>query len=217
MAPAPFPFETDVEISAAGHEPLRLIGGVLTGGSITPIWQALDMTTGELTTVIDAKMSGSTGPAVRLKVLQFMSRQVPSLAVMRISASAPANVNITLQPNITTAGMPGAVYDSTTDKRNIFGEGVPYAFGLQTNSGSKLGISVGTVCNGAGKPSSAEEAAPCTSRVSSGSVSGQSTAVAEVTMESYAAFVSDLYHTEPVQAAVRMAHYGMYQSFEVLR
>ena len=29
--------------------------------------------------------------------------------------------------------------------------------------------------------------------------------------------VADVYHPVPVQAAVRMAHYGMYETFDVLR
>eukprot|EP00663_Eupelagonemidae_sp_cell21sb_P000354 gene354-1305_t len=46
MAPAPYPFETNIIArDPAGGVPFSLIGGVVTGGTLTPITQSLDMHT----------------------------------------------------------------------------------------------------------------------------------------------------------------------------
>jgi trehalose/maltose hydrolase-like predicted phosphorylase len=196
---------------------VSLVGGVVSGGTLTPLSQSLDMATGELTTLLDLAPKVPATWSVRLTVLQWMDRTIPTLAMQRIVATVAGSaspVNVTLQPNITTAGLPGTTYNDTTNPRNIFGGGVAYAIGIISNSGSKLGISVATVCGDDGAP--APPSRPLEAPSCSSSGGGMSSNVS-VTMQSHIAYVSDQYHPDPVAAAVRQAHYGLFQTFDVLR
>jgi hypothetical protein len=125
LAPAPFPFETEVQVHPAeggGSTPLFSLQayerGEPTGGNLTVLGQTLTMATGELLTEMRATATDGAGWSLRLEVLQFLSREVPSLSLQRITANVSVGFAVSLRAAITTDGMPGRPYNNTTPQRN---------------------------------------------------------------------------------------------------
>ncbi len=201
LSPAPYPLATDFrvnDVSLLNHPELSRIQR-----------QTLDMASGELFTEI--LFTPTSGVAVRLSVLQFACRSVPSLLCQEITFSASADVHLEFLAAIEAADFMGSVYSTRPPARTE----VDLAIGYLGESGiSKLGVAV------------AVPAAGELQRLGE-QVTGQASFAAGFSLEAkagqtyrfptIAAMVSDFYQPAPEQEAIRLAKWGAMLGFDGLR
>eukprot|EP01052_Picozoa_sp_SAG31_P010679 SAG31_NODE_591_length_13740_cov_11.032256_9_plen_679_part_00 len=178
--------------------------------------QTLDMAMGELTTFLRIAPPGvNSSWSLELSVVQFLSRDIPSLGVQRITATAsPASLHYTVQPHITTDRLSETAqpYTDTIPIRNHWGEGPAYAKAIRTNIGAKLALAVESECGSDASPTDYKQsqAQGCDS-AKQGDRSGY------LVMTSFVSIVSDVYHARPSVAALELAHKGFYIGYKRLR
>lgn len=237
-AAAPFPFETEVVVMPPpGGGPIfrlseaspprpssrmsqRPFQGSNMSSYITCLNQTLDMATGELTTHL--RIAPPSGSGVRwsldLSVLQFLSRDIPSLGVQQIVATAkPSSLHYVLQPHITSDGLSGTAqrYYNTIPIRSHWGEGPAYGVAMRTNTNSEVALGVETMCDNNTLPTDYKQsqAQGC----DSSNLKGGQQGTGELSMTSFVSIVSDVYHARPSVAALELAHKGMYIGFDRLQ
>jgi len=192
LSPAPYPLATDFrvnDVSLLKHPELTKIQR-----------QTLDMAKGELLTEI--VFTPASGVALRLTVLQFASRSVPSLLCQEITFSTSAEAHVELSAAIESAEFTGGVYSTRPPARTE----VDLAIGYLSQGGiSKLGVAL------------AVPAASDFHRLGE-QVTGRASFAAGFSLEAradqtyrfptIAAMVSDFYQPAPEQEAIRLAKCG---------
>lgn len=223
MAEVPYPFETEVLVTVTDKRyswadpkiysfqssvqgPDRKDGP----SRVESISQHLDMSSGEVTTNLrffakDRKW------IVHLQAVQLVSQSTPSLGLQQLTVvkRIPKDLNVTLLPKITTAGLSGVPYcdEMTETPAGVFGEGKPYTVAMRSNTGQTMAVAVKTKCSNGDESEGSLMAAPCSS-IPDGS---------QFTMTSYIGVVGDTSHPEVVAGALRTAHYGAARTAERLR
>jgi len=100
IAPAPYPLGADIRmegVSLRAHPDRVAVEG-----------QRLDMTAGELTTIL--RFAPDDDTKVRLEVLQFLPRSTPSVACQEIAITASRGAQVEVFPIIDREGIPGEAY-----------------------------------------------------------------------------------------------------------
>jgi trehalose/maltose hydrolase-like predicted phosphorylase len=234
-AAAPFPFETEVVVMPPGGGPIfrlseaspprpssRMSQSSFHGSNmssyVTCLNQTLDMATGELTTHIRIAPPSGSSWSLDLSVLQFLSRDIPSLGVQQIVATAkPSSLHYVLQPHITSDGLSETAhrYYNTIPIRSHWGEGPAYGIAMRTNTNSEVALGVETMCDNNTVPTDYKlsQAQGC----DSSNLKGRQQGSGELSMTSFVSIVSDVYHARPSVAALELAHKGMYIGFDRLQ
>ncbi|MGH9353837.1 MAG: hypothetical protein ACRD2G_17020 [Terriglobia bacterium] len=200
LSPALYPLETDIrvnQVSLLEHPDL-----------LTVKRQELDMATGELLTEM---VFASGGPSLRIDVLQFASRSIPSLVCQEIRIVPSADVELELVASISHEDVPGRVYTTSAPDRTD----IDLVTGFESHGGlSKLGAAI-TVLTPDGlirkePPLGAPEgiARSYFLRAKQGQ---------PVRLQTVAALVSKLYHPEPDLEAIRLSRWGGGLGFDRLR
>jgi trehalose/maltose hydrolase-like predicted phosphorylase len=170
--------------------------------------QELDMTTGELTTTLTFPMSGGQAEA---KILQFISRSVPSVSCQEVQLTVPASGTLEIDCQVVT-GPGNLIYMKTPphhenvtdimlgyeppDGRSRCGVAVKVDFGRQKMNRHPF------------EPDSSQTTRTYTTQVEQGQT---------ITIRSTAGTVSSIYHPEPQLEACRLVNYGALIGFDRLR
>jgi len=201
LSPAPYPVVTDFRVDNVN----LLMHPELVGVER----QTLDMASGELLTeMVFAPPSGVT---LRLKVLQFASRAVPSLLCQEITFSLSSGRTVEVFAGIEAAEFTGSVYSTHAPEATE----VDLAAGYLSQGGlSKLGVAI------------ASPAADDFKRLRERST-GRASLAAGFSLDAkggqtyrfptIAAMVADFYQLAPEQEAIRQAKWGAMLGMELLR
>ena len=177
-APAPYPFQTEVNVSAPGGQQWFSLQQAIAGHSNTTelktTSQSLDFATGEMSTVLEfAAADGSW--SLELEVMQLISQAIPSVALQTLTLSrrVPADLNVSFYPMLTTENLAVETTKPTLNcpRVGVRDKGCPQGGGagaailmeMTSNSGSKMAVAVYTQCvNSANpKPTKCPGALPC--------------------------------------------------------
>eukprot|EP01043_Picozoa_sp_COSAG02_P008732 COSAG02_NODE_285_length_25646_cov_10.858143_7_plen_440_part_00 len=229
-APAPYPFQTEVNVSAPGGQQWFSLQQAITGHSnateLKTTSQSLDFATGEMSTVLEFEaVDGSW--SLELEVMQLISQAIPSVALQTLTLSrrTPADLNVSFYPMLTTENLAVETTKPTLncprvgmrDKGcpNGGGAGAAILMEMTSNSGSKMAAAVYTQCvNSANpKPIKCPGALPCgpVAPCQSGPEAGA------MVMQSHVAVVGDASHPRPFKGAVGMMWRSGYLGFDVHR
>ena len=201
LSPAPYPLVTDFRVnnvSLLKHPEL-----------VNVERQTLDMTSGELLT--EMVFTSSKGVVLRLKVLQFACRAVPSLLCQEITFSTSSDAKVEVLAGIDAADFSGSVYSTRPPERTE----VDLAVGYLSQGGlSKLGVSLAVPADGDFKSLGEQVTgrASFAAGFSLGAKGGQT-----YHFPTIAAMVSDFYQPAPEQEAIRQAKWGALLGFDRLR
>ena len=201
LSPAPYPLTTDFRVNNVTllkHPELVRVER-----------QTLDMTTGELLT--EMVFTPSSGSTLRLRVLQFACRAVPSLLCQEITFSLSADGKVEVFAGVDAAEFSGSVSSTRAPERTE----VDLAVGYLSQGGlSKLGVAVAAPVSGEFK-SLGEQ------------VTGRASFAAGFSLDAkggqtyrfpaIAAMVSDFYQPAPEQEAIRQAKWGAMLGIDQLR
>jgi trehalose/maltose hydrolase-like predicted phosphorylase len=167
------------------------------------------MTSGELLT--EMVFTPSRGSKLRLKVLQFACRAVPSLICQEITLSLSSDGKVEVFAGIDATDFSGSVYSTRPPERTEADLAVGY---LSQGGLSKLGVAIAV-------------AASDDFKSLGGQVTGQASFAAGFSLEAkggqtyrfptIAAMVSDFYQPAPEQEAVRQAKWGALLGIDQLR
>jgi len=201
LSAAPYPLATDFRVNDVGllqHPEL-----------VKAQRQTLDMATGELLTEIVFGPAG--GATLRLEVLQFACRAVPSLLCQEIIFSTSADAYVQILAAIEAAEFAGSVYSARPPARTE----VDLAIGYLSQGGiSNLGVSLAVPA-----PSEFERLGEqVTGRASFAVGFGLAAKAGRAhRFPTIAAMVSDFYQPAPEQEAIRLAKWGAMLGFDGLR
>ena len=228
-APTPYPFQTEVNVSAPGGEQWFSLQQAIAGHSNATVLkttsQSLDFATGEMITVLQFAAADSSW-SLELEVMQLISQAIPSVALQTLTLSqrSPAGLNVSFYPMLTTENLAIETTKPTLncprvgarDKGCPHGGGVGSAILLEmtSNSGSKMATSVFTQCVNSSnpRPTKCPGALPC------GPVAPcQSGPTDVMVMQSHIAVVGDASHPRPYRAALGMMWRSGYLGFETHR
>jgi protein-glucosylgalactosylhydroxylysine glucosidase len=170
--------------------------------------QELDIAMGELLTQMVFSAAGVT---LRIQVLQFASRSVPSLLCQEISIVPSEDVELELVPTIATEGVLGHVFRSQAPELTQ----IDLVTGFESHDGlSRLGAALSVLT----PDGLTRRADPFdTSRGVTRSYFLAGRRGQPVRLQTVAALVSHFYHSEPDLQAIRLASWGGGLGFELLR
>lgn len=201
ISPAPYPFETDIRVKGIGllkHADLLKIQR-----------QKLDMANGELTT--EMTFAPGTSENLKIQVLQFASRSIPSLICQEIQVVASSETEIEFVPQLRSEGVPGHIYMKQSPERTQ----IDLVGGYQSEGNlSKLGIALSVH---APDVSVQKQNMLLNETGVSRSYSVRVAPGQPVRFHTIAAMVSDLYHPEPALEAIRISSWGSTFGFDELQ
>lgn len=204
LSPAPYPFETDIRVGTTGT-----VGILEYSDSLKITRQALDMSTGELTTQFT--FNPPNGPSLNVEVLQFASRSVPSLLCQEIRIVASADADVTFVPAINSEGTLATPNITAPPART----NIDLVAGFESRGNlSKLGVAVAISTPDA--PARSLDLLPTTAALTR-AYAVHLKAGEPFRFRTLAAMVTDTYHPEPALEAVRLAGWGTALSFDELR
>ena len=192
MSPAPYPLETDIRFN--GHSLLA------SSASLQIKNQTLDMSSGEPSTEMVFSPEGVDG--LELKVLQFVSRSVPSLLCQEILFTSSSEVDIEILTRIDYNGISGSVYldHPPFPKPDV---------GLQVmgfrNDRNRLGIAIAALLNDG------------VSQKDEGLYRVHAKAGVKHAFRTIASTVSEVYDPEPELQAIRLVEWGKMVGFDRLQ
>lgn len=191
IAPAPYPFATDIRVRQTSLE--------ASPEAVRVLEQSLDFSNGELTTRLAFVPSG--GPRIDLDVLQFLSRTVPALACQEIRFTPSADSTIEIFTRIERGPIGGTVY---LDKAPYEEKQTDLVMGFRQQR-NKLGIAL-VVPRGA-----------AIERRAIGNYVIAAKAGQTYRFRTLAGLVSEAYHPDPHLQAIRVARWGEMLGFDLLR
>jgi protein-glucosylgalactosylhydroxylysine glucosidase len=203
LSPAPYPLETNIRIGTDGT-----IGVLDQPAAVKVTRQTLDMSNGEL--VSEMTFAPGSGPTLKIEVLQFTPRSVPSLVCQEIRVVASADTQVTFIPAIDSEGTLARTYMTEPPARTH----IDLVGGFE--SGGKLsklgvGLSVETPDGSAQRldlfPTESGISRDFTANLKRGEA---------FRFRTIAAMVSETYHPEPLEA-IRLVGFGFMLGFEELR
>jgi trehalose/maltose hydrolase-like predicted phosphorylase len=201
ISPAPYPLGTDIRIkgiSILKHPEFLHIKK-----------QSLDMASGELTT--EMIFAPETGGTLKLNIVQFASRSIPSLVCQEIFAIPSADMEIDFIPRLDHSGVPGSVYMQDAPDDTDFALVSGY---LSGGSLSKLGIALSITTPG--QSFQKQESFPDSMGISR-TYTLKAGPSRPVRFQTVAALVTDEYHPEPALEAIRLSSWGSSFEFAELR
>jgi protein-glucosylgalactosylhydroxylysine glucosidase len=205
ISPAPYPLETDLRIGTEDTGPRALRNPDL----VKLTRQTLDMSTGELASEFTFAPGGAA--SLKVEVLQFASRSVPSLLCQEITLVASADTEVTLIPSIDSDGTLTSRYRTDGPARTDIG----LVGGFESNGNrSKLGIALQFETPDG--PARAQEPIPTDTALTRSYVA-QLKSGEPFRFRTIAGLVSEAYHPEPALEAIRMASWGATLGFDHLR
>jgi trehalose/maltose hydrolase-like predicted phosphorylase len=201
LSPAPYPLVTDFRVNNVTllkHPELVRVER-----------QTLDMTNGELFT--EMVFTPSSGSALRLKVLQFACRAVPSLVCQEITFSLSSDGRVEVFAGIDAADFSGSVYSTRPPERTEVDLAVGY---LSQGGFSKLGVAVAVPV--------ADDFKRLGERVTGRASFAAGSSLDAKGGQTYrfptiAAMVSDFYQPAPEQEAIRQAKWGAMLGIDLIR
>jgi hypothetical protein len=201
ISPPPYPLETDLRvkgISLLAHPELYKIQR-----------QSLDMASGELLT--EALFAPGDGITLKLEILQFASRSVPSLLCQEIRITPSQDAEIEVIALIDHSGVPGSAFLKEVPERSPIDLVIGFA---SEGALSRLGVAVLLA-----SPDTAlrKDAPLATASGVSRTCRVQAPAARAFRICTIAAMVSSLYHPEPALESIRLANWGGLLGFEKLR
>jgi hypothetical protein len=231
-APAPYPFQTEVNVSAPGSggqhwfSLQQAIAGRSSNSTVLKTtFQSLDFANGEMSTVLQFRAADGSW-SLELEVMQLISQAIPSVALQTLTLArrSPPDLNVSVYPILSTDNLAIETTRPTLncprvgvrDKGCPRGHGVASAILMEmtSNSGSKMATSVFTQCvnSSSPKPSKCPGALPCAPVAPC-----QSGAAGIMTMQSHVAVVGDATHPRPPRGALGMMWRSAYLGFETHR
>jgi len=201
LSPAPYPLVTDFivnNVSMLKHPELVKVER-----------QTLDMATGELLT--EMIFTPTSSVRLRLEVLQFACRALPSLLCQEITFSASADARIEVFAGIDAAEFSGSVYSTRPPERTEVELAVGY---MSHGEFSKLGIAVAVPVSADFKGLGQQ----MTGRASFAAGFGLEARGGQTyRFPTLAAMVADFYQPAPHLDAIRLAKWGALLGFDLLR
>ncbi|HET9177275.1 MAG TPA: hypothetical protein VFQ24_02850 [Terriglobia bacterium] len=201
LSPAPYPLATDFrvnDVSLLKHPELVKVEQ-----------QTLDMASGELLTQI--VFMPPNGVTLRLNVLQFACRAVPSLLCQMSTFSVSSDAKVEVHACIDAAEFTGSIYSTRPPESTE----IDLAAGYLSQGGlSKLGVAV-TVPVGEDFKNRGVQVTGRASFAAGFSLDAKAGQVYR--FPTIAAMVSDFYQPEPEQEAIRQAKWGAMLGFDRLR
>jgi trehalose/maltose hydrolase-like predicted phosphorylase len=201
LSPAPYPLVTDFrvrDVNLLNHPELVKVER-----------QTLDMTNGELVT--EMVFTPASGVTLRLQILQFACRAMPSLLCQEVTFSLSSDAQVEVVTAIDAEDFSGSIYSARPPE----GTQVELAVGYLSQGGdSKLGVSVAIPVSSEFKRLGEQ-------------VTGRATPATGFRLDakggqtyrfpSVAAMVSDFYQPSPEQEAIRQAKQGATLGVDFLR
>lgn len=201
ISPAPYPLETDIQIKGVS---------ILKHPELLHVQQqSLDMASGELAT--EMIFAPGTGVTLKLHVLQFASRSIPSLVCQEIFAIPSADMEIDFIPRLNRSGVPGSVYMQDAPQDTDFALVSGYRSGGNL---SKLGIALSITTPG--QSFQKQDPYPEPAGISR-TYTLKAGPAHPVRFQTVAAMVTDEYHPEPALEAIRLSSWGSSFEFAELR
>jgi protein-glucosylgalactosylhydroxylysine glucosidase len=200
VSPAPYPLMVDLIVSG--------VSMLQRPDLVTLLRQSLDMATGELLT----QMTFAPGTVtIRLEILQFASRSVPSLLCQEVRITPSSGGPMSIVAQIGTQGVPGTIYRNRPPEQTE----IDLVMAFRSHGGlSDVGAAIMVLPQpGIQKTDQLLSTDEGVTRLYK--LNGRAGQTQR--LQTVAAMVSKFYHPEPYLESIRMASWGAVLGFDLLR